>query len=122
MKNRTNNHESTASSTQINCSNINDLKQTLIISTERQYRLILAILERPIGTNELIRLIGANNVPAVVMRLRRKGWLIHTLMAPIYNRDGEKVDAGSYKIDQSQIEGAREALSAWRLKHPLNEV
>lgn len=39
---------------------------SLKINSERQYRLLFAILEQSRATNELIQIGGANNVPDVV--------------------------------------------------------
>ena len=84
------------------------------LNSKRQYRLLLAILEKPRATNELIRIVGANNIPDVVKKLRNKGWAIHTLNSPVYDRDNNKVDAGSYKLDLSQVEKAIEALKSFK--------
>ncbi|BBP44554.1 hypothetical protein [Thiosulfativibrio zosterae] len=96
--------------------NSDTAKQSLIINSMRQYRLVLAILEQARPTNELIGIVGANNVPDVVKRLRAYGWRIHTITAPVYDRDGNKVDAGSYKLDPSQFEQAKAALKSYQIK------
>lgn len=92
----------------------------LLINSWKQYRLVLAILEQPRATNSLIKIIGANNVPDVVKRLRAKGWQITTLEHQVENRNGETVTAGAYRLDTS-LELAKEALRIWRAKHPLGD-
>lgn len=122
MENRPNQTTRTALPDSNHSTNTNQAKQTLRINSERQYRLILAILETARGTNDLIRIIGANNVPDVVMRLRRKGWIIHTKLVTVSDRDGRKVEAGTYKLDNSQFEQAKEFLKAYQSKHSLKAV
>jgi len=92
----------------------------LLINSWKQYRLVLAILEQPRATNSLIKIIGANNVPNVVKRLRAKGWQITTLEHQVENRDGETVTAGAYQLDTS-LELAKEALQLWSSKHPIGD-
>ncbi|WP_178861682.1 hypothetical protein [Thiomicrorhabdus cannonii] len=86
----------------------------LTVTSERQYRLMLAILEAPKPINALIQIVGANNVPDIVKKLRARGWQIHTLTAPVYDRDGNKVSGGSYVLDKSQLEDAKAALRVYR--------
>jgi hypothetical protein len=93
----------------------------LRINSERQYRLVMAILKHPKATNTLIQIVGANNVPDAVKRLRSKGWQIATLEQDVKTRDGLRVTAGLYRLD-TPIEIAKESLRAWRIKHPLNEL
>lgn len=90
------------------------------IGSKRQYRLILAILDHPEATNLLSRIIGANNVPDVVKKLRARGWSIKTLDERVTNRDGERVNAGAYELE-TPSELAKKALNNWRIKHPLSE-
>lgn len=91
--------------------------QTLPINSWKQYRLVLAILEQPRATNSLIKIVGANNVPDVVKRLRAKGWHILTLEEKGINRDGQKVTGGAYQL-QTPLEIAKASLKTWRHKHP----
>ena len=83
------------------------------INSPRQYRLILAILNGAKATNELIHIIGANNVPDVVMKLRAKGWQIETIEQQATTRDGETVTAGAYRLD-TPLEQAKDALRAYK--------
>ena len=85
----------------------------LAINSEKQYRLILTILNGEKSTNELIQIVGANNVPDVVKRLRARGWKITTLQRKVLNRDGEYVIAGAYRLDTA-IEVAKEAFRAYK--------
>ena len=122
MENRPHNQVRTVKPDGNHSTNTNQSTQTLRINSERQYRLILAILETARGTNELIRIIGANNVPDVVMRLRRKGWKIHTKFVTVEDRDGKKVEAGTYKLDNSQLEQAKEVLKTYYSKKNIKAV
>jgi len=115
MKNRTTQSSNAQANSTVHTS-FKDHSTKLRINSERQYRLILAILEHPRATNELIQIVGANNVPDVVKKLRAKGWIIHTLTAPVFDRDGHKVDAGSYKLDSSQKEQAKQVLQDYASK------
>jgi hypothetical protein len=83
------------------------------INSEKQYRLILAILNGEKGINELIPIVGVNNVPDVARRLRAKKWQITTVDRKVINRDGEQVTAGAYRLD-TPIEIAKEALRAYK--------
>jgi hypothetical protein len=116
MKNRPHDQVRTVKSNVNHSTNTATAKQTLVINSDKQYRLVLAVLERAMGTNDLIRIVGANNVPDVVMRLRAKGWIIPATFAPVYNRDGLKVDAGSYQLDHAQHDVAKVALKAYQSK------
>lgn len=122
MENRPHNQVRTVKPDGNHSTNTNQVKQTLRINSERQYRLILAILETARSTTDLIHIVGANNVPDVVMCLRRKGWNIHTKLVTVEDRDGKKAEAGTYKLDESQIEQAKEALKAFYSKQNRKEV
>ncbi|MBD3767949.1 MAG: hypothetical protein IE928_08385 [Gammaproteobacteria bacterium] len=87
--------------------------QRLPINSPRQYRLILAILEGAKSTRDLIQIVGANNVPDVVMNLRGSGWQIHCDRVPVFDRDGNKVAAGQYRLITDQ-ETAKNSLKAYK--------
>lgn len=87
--------------------------KTLPINSERQYRLILAILQEPKATNDLIRIVKANNVPDVVMNLRGHGWEIQTEYETVNTSDGETVRAGQYRLI-TDTETAKASLKSYK--------
>lgn len=91
----------------------------LQINSERQYRLIFAILKQPMAISELIQIVGANNIPDVVRRLRAKGWEIATIEQKVKTRDGLIVSIGLYRLD-TPLAKVKEAMRAWRSKKPLD--
>lgn len=103
-----------------------DQSRALPIRSERQYRLILAILETPRATNALIQEVGANNIPNLVMRLRESGWQIDCERITVFDRDGNKVAAGQYRLI-TNLETSQASLEAFKgvysmtEKHPLNK-
>ena len=74
-----------------------------IVTTARQKRLISHIALMEVSVHNLRNLVGSDNIWEEVRILRGKGWIIHTIKRPQYDRDGRKVQAGHYQLDTSQI-------------------
>ncbi len=91
------------------------------IGSEKQYRFVLANLENPKSTKYLLEVCAVTNVADVAARLRKRGWDIEPIKAVSRNRYGESCDAYYWNI-LTHYELAKEALRAWRLKHPLKQA
>lgn len=83
-----------------------------LIKTPREYRLLLTLFEnKGLSVKELREIVGANNVPDVVMELRRKGWIIHCKRIDFYDRDGRNCRPGIYWLDDEWKRKAAIALN-----------
>jgi hypothetical protein len=76
------------------------LKRIPLIKSPREYRLLHSLFHNNgLSVKELREIIGANNVPDVVMSLRNRGWVIHCERIDFYDRDGRNCRPGIYWLD-----------------------
>ncbi len=81
------------------------------IQNIRERRLLTVLLRRgETSRHDLDRLIGAENSPDVVFRLRNKGLTIPCERRQFSDRDGEKVRIGIYSLTASDRQKAVAAL------------
>lgn len=66
--------------------------------SQREYRLLSALVKGEVMRYELDLIIGAQNSPEYVSRLRMAGWDIRTERIPMIDRDGHKVRVGRYHL------------------------
>lgn len=82
-----------------------------LIKTPREYRLLNTLFEHNrLPVKELREIIGANNVPDVVMELRRRGWVIPCARIDFIDRDGRNCRPGVYWLDDDWKRKAAIAL------------
>lgn len=96
-------------------------QKTVSIGSEKQYRFVLASLEQAKSTKDLLAICAVTNVGDVAQRLRKRGWIIMPVKIDTENRYGEDCDAYFWHI-LTPLEPAKNALRAWRAKHPINEL
>ena len=75
-----------------------NLTQPLLPKSQRELRLLRALLSGAVMRYELDSVIGAQNSPEYVSRLRMAGWAIRTDRIPMLDRDGHKVRVGQYQL------------------------
>jgi len=77
--------------------------------TARELRLLSALMDRgPTSRHDLDRLIGAENTPDVVMRMRRRhGLVIDMQKRPFIDRDGKTVRVGYYSLTEQDLKKVR---------------
>ncbi len=77
--------------------------------TSRELRLLSTLMDRgPTSRHDLDRLIGAENTPDVVMRMRRRyGLDIDMQKRPFVDRDGKSVRIGYYSLSDRDLEKVR---------------
>ena len=88
-----------------------------ILLNAREHRLLAVLLDIPeVSRHDLDQMIGAENSPDVVLRVRRKfGLLIPMTKRPFTDRDGEKVRVGWYSLndaDRSKVASLLTAMEA----------
>lgn len=71
--------------------------------SQREYRLLSALVKGEVMRYELDLIIGAQNSPEYVSRLRMAGWDIRTERIPMIDRDGHKVRVGRYRLSGEQV-------------------
>jgi hypothetical protein len=76
----------------------NNLTQPLLPKSQRELRLLRALVSGAVMRYELDLVIGAQNSPEYVSRLRMAGWAIRTERIPMLDRDGHKVRVGQYQL------------------------
>lgn len=77
--------------------------------TARQERAVTALLNRPHMREELDRVVGCSNAPALVAELRSKGLDIECTLVPSIDRDGKSCKPGLYALTVHD----REKLCEW---------
>lgn len=75
-----------------------NLTKPLLPKSQRELRLLRALVGGAVMRYELDSVIGAQNSPEYVSRLRMAGWAIRTERIPIIDRDGYKVRVGQYHL------------------------
>ena len=78
----------------------------------RHLRVIHALMLRPHCREELDRIAGASNSPALVAELRRRGLSIPCQSTPGIDRDGVVVRPGVYSFTDDD----RRKIAAWQRK------
>ncbi|MFZ1342934.1 helix-turn-helix domain-containing protein [Thiothrix eikelboomii] len=71
--------------------------------SQREYRLLSALVKGEVMRYELDLIIGAQNSPEYVSRLRMAGWDIRTERIPMIDRDGHKVRVGRYRLSSEHV-------------------
>jgi len=96
------------------------MMRNLFITTNRQYRFILALLEHGlVSTKELQSKVGALNIPDVRWQLKKYGWdneCISCIMKPVIDRDNKECPVGYYSLSDDIITEAIEAIEVWEDK------
>jgi hypothetical protein len=90
---------------------LNFKQQLPYISTPREARFLSNVINDALAIKELRTLTGSDNIWDTARHLRAKGWLIHTIKRPVFDRDGNKTTSGYYQLDQSQREHAQTVLN-----------
>lgn len=80
------------------------------LSSPRERRLLLTLLDGPTAREALDRGIGASNSPDVVFRLRQRGFDLPCRMAEGIDRDGRPCRFGVYRLSDSDADKARHVL------------
>ena len=76
----------------------------------RHLRVIAALLERPLLREEMDRIAGCSNGPALAAELRRRGLDVHCLQVTRTDRDGKNCRPGLYILTDK----GRRQIEAWR--------
>lgn len=79
--------------------------------SQRQKRVITALLAAPIMREDLDALAGCSNGPELVAELRRKGFSLLCERVERYDRDGNVCYPGRYFFTQNDKKRARVLLS-----------
>lgn len=103
----------TANQTGLNSSELGAEKPALKINTAREAAFMAELLTGSPSTRELSTKTGATNAPDVILKLRKRGWKIETVREWVKTRYKERVKAGRYELDPSQLEDAKQAISAF---------
>lgn len=90
-----------------------NVKQLPYISTPREARFLANIIYGDSSAKELRGIAGSDNIWNSAKIMREKGWVIHTVNRPVYDRDGKKTHAGYYRLDNAQREHAQTVLNAF---------
>jgi len=81
----------------------------------RHLRALRALLASPAGLarEELDRVAGCSNGPALVSDLRAKGLEVPCFMRTVHDRDGREVEAGAYLLTERD----RNKVGRWLAAH-----
>lgn len=79
--------------------------------TPRKRRCLAALLDGPVIRYELDEMVGTNNAPEYVSRLRMDGWDILTERVSSFDRDGRKISHGLYSLVVGQKKLAMEVCN-----------
>lgn len=80
------------------------------IANPRQRRALSALLPRPLTRKQLDEVVGCNNSPDLVMKLREFGLQIPCTRQPVVDRDGKMTWYGIYSLTAEDKTIARTAL------------
>ena len=75
-----------------------NIHQPLTPKTSRALRLLAALSKSAVMRHNLDGIIGTDNAPEYVSRLRMAGWDITTERLPMIDRDGHKISVGRYSL------------------------
>lgn len=94
-------------------------QQSPYITTPKEARFLNSVINSEVSTKQLREITGSQNIWDTAAHLREKGWMIHTINRPVFDRDGNKTKSGYYLLDQSQKEHAQSALNAFYDAEPI---
>jgi len=100
MDNRTNEQTTSTAKQQSHSKPV--AKSLPYITTPREARFLTNVLYGSVSAKELRGITGSENIWDTCSRMRDKGWVIHTINRPVFDRDGLKTHAGYYLLDQDQ--------------------
>lgn len=81
------------------------------VTHPRERRLLQALFEwGEVSRHELDGLIGAENSPDVIFRMRRGGWELPCKRRPMLDRDGKKCQPGFYRLSNRDRQAAAAIL------------
>ncbi|MFV8819684.1 hypothetical protein [Haliea sp. E17] len=86
-------------------------------TTARQYRVVIALYQRPHSREEIDRVSGSSNGPEVVRQLREQGWDIPCQLVAHTDRDGLKGKHGVYSLSSNDRLKLRELLAGKGVTH-----
>lgn len=94
------------------CSNNSAAVHPLKPKSQRELRGLIALVKSENGVMryDMDVVMGAQNSPEYISRLRVSGWAITTERVPIVDRDGRRVHAGRYFLSLRQRELASRLL------------
>lgn len=78
--------------------------------SQREERLLIALLEKPHLREHLDRRAGASNSPDIVFRLRNRGLTIPCERVLLKDRDGNDCRSGLYSLTDQDRRAVRSAL------------
>lgn len=80
--------------------------------TPRRRRALAALLEGSLTREQLDRVVGCSNSPALVSELRGKlGLSVVCTMEKVIDRDGQKIERGRYCLTGPDAQAARAMLA-----------
>lgn len=68
--------------------------------SQRERRLLDALIKGAVIRHDLDTIVGTDNAPEYVSRLRLAGWEISTERIPAYDSDGNKTRIGRYHLSR----------------------
>lgn len=78
-----------------------NLKQPYKPKSQRERRLLAALVKGAVIRHDLDTMVGTDNAPEYVSRLRLAGWEISTERIPVYDHDGNKTRVGRYHLSRA---------------------
>lgn len=86
------------------------------IRSQRQRRVLLALLDSPKTREQLDRIAGSSNSPDVVLKMRRRfGLALPCTLEKVQDRDGRSVERGVYSLTTPDASTARHLLEGGSL-------
>ncbi len=87
------------------------------IRSQRQRRVLLALLDSPKTREQLDRIAGSSNSPDVVLKMRRRfGLELPCMLEKVQDRDGRSVERGIYSLTDTDARTVR-CLIEWEVQH-----
>ena len=84
-----------------NAATTSQRKANIITLTKREHPVVKQLLFRDLWREEVDRIGGCSNGPALIAGLRAKGFRITCDKVPVTDRDGEIVKAGRYHMESA---------------------
>ncbi|MFZ1569165.1 MAG: helix-turn-helix domain-containing protein [Thiolinea sp.] len=79
----------------------NNLDKPYKPKSQRERRVLAALVNGSVIRHDLDTIVGTDNAPEYVSRLRLAGWDISTERIPVIDRDGLKVRVGRYCLSRA---------------------